>query len=113
MIFSRRDFWARNQEKCLDFGNISCQNKWSLFKTIFISETDIDFVCANAEVLPFENESFDAYTIGKKKLFPPCKLFITLEKYSSNTTAYGIRNVPRIEKALSEAHRVLKKGGKI
>lgn len=54
------------------------------------NKDNIDFVCANAEVLPFENESFDAYTI-----------------------AYGIRNVPRIEKALSEAHRVLKKGGKI
>ena len=47
------------------------------------------FVEANAEELPFEDESFDAYTI-----------------------AFGIRNVPRIEKALSEAHRVLKRGGR-
>jgi demethylmenaquinone methyltransferase/2-methoxy-6-polyprenyl-1,4-benzoquinol methylase len=47
------------------------------------------FVEANAEELPFEDESFDAYTI-----------------------AFGIRNVPRIEKALTEAHRVLKRGGK-
>jgi demethylmenaquinone methyltransferase/2-methoxy-6-polyprenyl-1,4-benzoquinol methylase len=47
------------------------------------------FVEANAEELPFEDESFDAYTI-----------------------AFGIRNVPRIEKALQEAHRVLKRGGK-
>ena len=47
------------------------------------------FVEANAEDLPFEDESFDAYTI-----------------------AFGIRNVPRIEKALSEAHRVLKRGGR-
>jgi demethylmenaquinone methyltransferase / 2-methoxy-6-polyprenyl-1,4-benzoquinol methylase len=51
---------------------------------------DIDFVHANAEELPFENETFDAYTIS-----------------------FGIRNVPRIEKALSEAYRVLKKGGRI
>ena len=47
------------------------------------------FVEANAEELPFEDESFDAYTI-----------------------AFGIRNVPRIELALSEAHRVLKRGGR-
>ena len=48
-----------------------------------------DFVEGNAEELPFEDNSFDAYTI-----------------------AYGIRNVPRIDKALSEAHRVLKRGGR-
>lgn len=48
------------------------------------------FVEANAEALPFEDESFDAYTI-----------------------AFGIRNVPRIELALSEAHRVLKRGGRL
>jgi demethylmenaquinone methyltransferase/2-methoxy-6-polyprenyl-1,4-benzoquinol methylase len=47
------------------------------------------FVEANAEELPLEDESFDAYTI-----------------------AFGIRNVPRIDKALSEAFRVLKRGGR-
>ncbi|MEQ1902385.1 MAG: bifunctional demethylmenaquinone methyltransferase/2-methoxy-6-polyprenyl-1,4-benzoquinol methylase UbiE [Devosia sp.] len=51
--------------------------------------TQVDFKQANAEALPFEDESFDAYTI-----------------------AFGIRNVPRIEKALSEAHRVLERGGR-
>ena len=51
--------------------------------------TQASFVEANAEQLPFENESFDAYTI-----------------------AFGIRNVPRIELALKEAHRVLKRGGR-
>ncbi|QJR20406.1 bifunctional demethylmenaquinone methyltransferase/2-methoxy-6-polyprenyl-1,4-benzoquinol methylase UbiE [Pelagibacterium halotolerans] len=51
---------------------------------------NVEFVEANAEELPFENNSFDAYTI-----------------------AFGIRNVPRIDKALSEAHRVLKRGGRI
>jgi demethylmenaquinone methyltransferase/2-methoxy-6-polyprenyl-1,4-benzoquinol methylase len=51
--------------------------------------SQVRFVEANAEELPFEDESFDAYTI-----------------------AFGIRNVPRIEKALSEAHRVLKRGGR-
>ncbi|MCC0024257.1 MAG: ubiquinone/menaquinone biosynthesis methyltransferase, partial [Hyphomicrobiaceae bacterium] len=48
-----------------------------------------EFVEANAEQLPFEDNSFDAYTIS-----------------------FGIRNVPRIEKALAEAFRVLKRGGR-
>ncbi len=49
----------------------------------------ISFHQANAEALPFPERSFDAYTI-----------------------AFGIRNVPRIDKALSEAFRVLKRGGR-
>ena len=49
----------------------------------------VDFVEANAEELPFESNEFDAYTI-----------------------AFGIRNVPRMDKALSEAYRVLKRGGR-
>ncbi len=47
------------------------------------------FVAANAEELPFADDSFDAYTI-----------------------AFGIRNVPRIDRALAEAHRVVKRGGR-
>jgi ubiquinone/menaquinone biosynthesis methyltransferases len=49
----------------------------------------IDFVEANAEDLPFDDGVFDAYTI-----------------------AFGIRNVPRIDRALSEAFRVLRPGGR-
>ncbi len=49
----------------------------------------IDFVAGNAESLPLPGNTFDAYTI-----------------------AFGIRNVPRIELALAEAHRVLKVGGR-
>jgi demethylmenaquinone methyltransferase/2-methoxy-6-polyprenyl-1,4-benzoquinol methylase len=49
----------------------------------------VNFVEANAEELPFEDECFDAYTI-----------------------AFGIRNVPRIQVALGEAFRVLKRGGR-
>jgi demethylmenaquinone methyltransferase/2-methoxy-6-polyprenyl-1,4-benzoquinol methylase len=48
----------------------------------------ITFMKANAEDLPFADRSFDACSI-----------------------AFGIRNVPRIERALTEAHRVLKLGG--
>ena len=47
------------------------------------------FAEGNAEALPFADRSFDAATI-----------------------AFGIRNVPRIERALAEAFRVLKIGGK-
>ncbi len=47
------------------------------------------FAIANAEALPFPDKRFDAFTIG-----------------------FGIRNVTRIEKALSEAYRVLKTGGR-
>lgn len=50
----------------------------------------LTFVEANAEALPLEDKSFDAYTI-----------------------AFGIRNVPRIDLALSEAFRVLKRGSQI
>jgi demethylmenaquinone methyltransferase / 2-methoxy-6-polyprenyl-1,4-benzoquinol methylase len=49
----------------------------------------VEFVEGNAEELPFPERHFDAYTI-----------------------AFGIRNVPRIDKALAEAFRVLKPGGR-
>jgi demethylmenaquinone methyltransferase / 2-methoxy-6-polyprenyl-1,4-benzoquinol methylase len=50
----------------------------------------VTFVDANAESLPFPDKSFDAVSI-----------------------AFGIRNVPRIDVALSETHRVLKIGGRL
>ncbi|MGD9739238.1 MAG: bifunctional demethylmenaquinone methyltransferase/2-methoxy-6-polyprenyl-1,4-benzoquinol methylase UbiE [Bauldia sp.] len=50
----------------------------------------VTFAEANAEELPFGSSSFDAVTI-----------------------AFGIRNVPRIEKALSEMARVLRPGGRL
>jgi demethylmenaquinone methyltransferase/2-methoxy-6-polyprenyl-1,4-benzoquinol methylase len=48
----------------------------------------VTFIKTNAEELPFAERSFDAATI-----------------------AFGIRNVPRIERAIAEAFRVLKTGG--
>jgi len=49
----------------------------------------VAFVEGNAEALPFADDSFDGYTI-----------------------AFGIRNVPRLELALRDAYRVLKRGGR-
>jgi demethylmenaquinone methyltransferase / 2-methoxy-6-polyprenyl-1,4-benzoquinol methylase len=49
----------------------------------------VTFVDANAEALPFPERSFDAVSI-----------------------AFGIRNVPRIDVALAEMHRVLRIGGR-
>lgn len=50
---------------------------------------ELEFVTGNAEDLPFPDNHFDVYTI-----------------------AFGLRNVTRIDNALSEAYRVLKPGGK-
>lgn len=49
----------------------------------------INWVEGNAEELPFEDNSFDVYTI-----------------------AFGLRNVTRIDNAISEAFRVLRPGGR-
>ena len=49
----------------------------------------IQWMQGNAEELPFEDASFDAYTI-----------------------AFGLRNVTHIDRALAEARRVLKPGGR-
>jgi demethylmenaquinone methyltransferase/2-methoxy-6-polyprenyl-1,4-benzoquinol methylase len=49
----------------------------------------LDWSCQNAETLSFGSRVFDAYTI-----------------------AFGIRNVTHIDKALAEAHRVLRFGGR-
>lgn len=50
----------------------------------------LDWVVGDAMALPFKNNSFDVYTIS-----------------------FGIRNVTRIEDALSEAYRVLRPGGRL
>jgi len=50
----------------------------------------LDWVVGDAMVLPFDDASFDVYTIS-----------------------FGIRNVTRIEDALAEAFRVLRPGGRL
>jgi len=52
-------------------------------------EKHIAWACGNAEALPFPDGTMDAYTI-----------------------AFGIRNVTHIDRALAEARRVLKPGGR-
>jgi demethylmenaquinone methyltransferase/2-methoxy-6-polyprenyl-1,4-benzoquinol methylase len=49
----------------------------------------IDWLAGDAEALPFADRSFDLYTI-----------------------AFGLRNLTRIDRALAEARRVLKTGGR-
>lgn len=50
----------------------------------------LDWIVGDAMALPFQDNSFDVYTIS-----------------------FGIRNVTRIPDALSEAHRVLRPGGRL
>src|SRR3569832_2354923 len=52
-------------------------------------ERNIEWITGNAEALPIPDNTMDAYTI-----------------------AFGIRNVTHIDKALEEARRVLKPGGR-
>jgi demethylmenaquinone methyltransferase/2-methoxy-6-polyprenyl-1,4-benzoquinol methylase len=58
-------------------------------RAINSNQLNFDWVCANAESLPFEDAEFDYCTI-----------------------AFGIRNVSDRKKTLSEMHRVLKPNGK-
>ncbi len=50
----------------------------------------LDWICGDAMALPFEDNSFDVYTIS-----------------------FGIRNVTRPQEALNEAYRVLRPGGRL
>lgn len=52
-------------------------------------DPNLSWVCADAEKLPFPDNSFDAYTIS-----------------------FGLRNVTNIDNAIKEAYRVLKPNGK-
>lgn len=52
------------------------------------AEEKIELILADSEALPFEDERFDAYTVG-----------------------FGVRNFENLEKGLTELNRVLKKDG--
>ncbi len=65
---------------------LDCGKERAVDKNLF---KNLEFICANGEKLPFADETFDYFTI-----------------------AFGIRNFTHIDQGLSEAHRVLKKGGK-
>ena len=51
--------------------------------------TGIEWLCADAERLPLSDRSVDLYTVG-----------------------FGLRNVTHMDRALAEAHRVLRPGGR-
>jgi len=74
-------------------GQIYCvdENKemLNLSKKRFDKNSEIKWFCNKAEKLPFKENYFDYYTIS-----------------------FGIRNVGNINKALDEAYRVLKPGGR-
>ena len=80
-------------EKVKYKGSVYCldENKGmlDLNKKKIKKNNNIKWFCSNAENLPFENNFFDYYTIS-----------------------FGIRNINNINIALSEAHRVLKPGGR-
>lgn len=63
--------------------------KEQIFPNLPQVHSNLEWVEGNAEKLPFPDNSFDLYTI-----------------------AFGLRNVTRREKALKEAFRVLKRGGR-
>jgi demethylmenaquinone methyltransferase / 2-methoxy-6-polyprenyl-1,4-benzoquinol methylase len=80
-------------EKVKYKGSVYCldENKGmlDLNKKKIKNKNNIKWFCSNAENLPFEDNFFDYYTIS-----------------------FGIRNINNIDIALSEAHRVLKPGGR-
>ena len=65
------------------------KNMLQLNKKKFRKNKNIKWFCNNAEKLPFKNNSFDYYTIS-----------------------FGLRNTKNLNKSISEAYRVLKRGGR-
>jgi demethylmenaquinone methyltransferase / 2-methoxy-6-polyprenyl-1,4-benzoquinol methylase len=83
-LFSKKNNHL-NQISCVEPNN----EMYSVGKLNLKNLKNIKWYKANAEKLPFKNESFNFYTIS-----------------------YGIRNVSNINLALKEAFRVLKPGGR-
>ncbi|KAG4065509.1 hypothetical protein HA402_013279 [Bradysia odoriphaga] len=76
-------------QNMLDVGRIRAEKLGFVNGSETINDCSVDWVCANAEQLPFADNTFTAYTI-----------------------AFGIRNCTHIDKVLSEAYRVLAPGGR-
>ena len=79
----------------VDFmGSVCCldenEDMLQISKKKFSKKNNVKWYCNNAEKLPFDKDHFDYYTIS-----------------------FGIRNINNINKALSEAFRVLKPGGRL
>ena len=74
-------------------GNVYCvdENKdmLNISKKKLKNKNNIKWFCENAEELPFDSNEFDYYTIS-----------------------FGLRNVENIDKAIREAFRILKPGGR-
>jgi demethylmenaquinone methyltransferase/2-methoxy-6-polyprenyl-1,4-benzoquinol methylase len=89
------DIAKRYYTKCINPDITLCDINLEMLKNGYNKLIDenifkgLKFACTNAEILPFEDNSFDYYTI-----------------------AFGIRNVTDINAALKEAYRVLNAGGK-
>lgn len=71
----------------LDVGKQRATQKFG--SSVINQSKALDFIEGNAETLPFDDNTFDLYTI-----------------------AFGLRNVTNTDKALEEAYRVLKPGGR-
>ncbi|CEF64723.1 2-methoxy-6-polyprenyl-1,4-benzoquinol methylase, mitochondrial [Strongyloides ratti] len=71
-------------QNMLDVGKMRAEKDESLDKS------KLKWECGNAELLPFEDNTFDLYTI-----------------------AFGIRNCTHVDKVLREAYRVLRPDGKL
>ncbi|KAK5975002.1 2-methoxy-6-polyprenyl-1 4-benzoquinol methylase mitochondrial [Trichostrongylus colubriformis] len=77
-------------QNMLDVGKERAEKDPSLHldSKLQVDPEKFEWICANAENLPFEDNSFSAYTIS-----------------------FGIRNCTHVEKVVQEAFRVLKPGG--
>ncbi|VDM58833.1 unnamed protein product [Angiostrongylus costaricensis] len=69
-------------EKMLDVGRDRAKTE------PLVDSTQLEWICANGEKLPFKENSFDVYTIS-----------------------FGIRNCTHVDEVVREAYRVLKPGG--
>ncbi len=88
------DISTRILKKFKDCKIVICDNNFEMIeqgfeKVVNKGQVNIEWICGNAEKLPFCDENFDYYIV-----------------------AFGVRNFANIEIALEEAYRILKPTGK-